>query len=108
MKVIHFSNVQHNDYPFDDFSDFEKEMWRGTDQQKVGVLLKRTIEKESAEVKVEPKDFFPGFIVTCAKCNRQNVYVDNTIGFSESSGTWGSVDLVCPDCDNRCLIMKPY
>lgn len=42
-----------------------------------------------------------GFTVTCDKCGSKVVTVENSLGFSAESGSWGSVDLVCQACDNR-------
>lgn len=46
------------------------------------------------------KSTHPGFTITCDKCGSSNVIVDSSVGFSEISGSWGSVDLECQECDN--------
>jgi hypothetical protein len=46
----------------------------------------------------EIADTHPGFSITCDKCNGKRVIVDNSVGWSEASGQWGSVDLRCLDC----------
>lgn len=48
------------------------------------------------------EDTHPGFTIMCNICGATDVYVDNSLGFSSTSGSWGSVDLVCNNdaCDN--------
>lgn len=46
----------------------------------------------------EESEFWPGFTVTCNACNSANVHLDNSMGFSETSGSWGSIDFKCQDC----------
>lgn len=48
----------------------------------------------------------PEFTVTCNKCGSTRVYVENTVGCSAESGMWGSVDLVCADCDNTTTVFE--
>jgi len=43
---------------------------------------------------------YPGFAIRCTKCNGERVVFDNTLGWSEGSGAWGSIDLICLDCEN--------
>lgn len=43
----------------------------------------------------------PGFTVTCQGCRSTLVYVESSVGGSAESGGWGSVDLVCDNCDQR-------
>lgn len=47
----------------------------------------------------------PGFTITCDKCGSERVYVDNSFGCSFPSGAWGSVDLICHDCNASCVLM---
>lgn len=42
-----------------------------------------------------------GFNIRCLKCGCEAVIVDSSIGYSEMSGQWGSIDLVCLDCKYR-------
>ena len=49
----------------------------------------------------------PGFAVTCKKCGSTEVYVENTLGFSGTSGVWGSVNLTCRKCENSVEIVSP-
>lgn len=49
----------------------------------------------------------PGFTVTCNTCGSRNVIVDSNVGFSETSGAWGSVDLECLDCKLTTTIWEP-
>ena len=43
---------------------------------------------------------YPGFEVKCLKCQSTNVILENDIAFSEASGQWGHVTLICQDCGN--------
>src|SRR3990167_7065693 len=47
----------------------------------------------------------PGFIITCEECTTRHVYVENSLGFSAFSGTWGAVELVCAECGQRTEIV---
>lgn len=49
-------------------------------------------------------DTHPGFVITCQKCGSTDVYVENSLGFSSESGQWGSVDLVCANCNESVAI----
>lgn len=49
---------------------------------------------------------FGNFKVTC-KCGSTNVEIDNSLGYSETSGAWGSIDLCCLDCGERHELMSP-
>jgi hypothetical protein len=40
----------------------------------------------------------PGFTVICRTCDSTLVSVNNTLGFSATSGGWGEVELVCSNC----------
>ncbi len=40
------------------------------------------------------------FKITCAKCGCDNVYIDDSRGWSEETGPWGSIDLICRGCGN--------
>ncbi len=42
----------------------------------------------------------PGFEIKC-KCGSTRVAVDNSLGFSETSGQWGSIDLICCLCGHE-------
>jgi hypothetical protein len=46
------------------------------------------------------------FIVTCKECNSINIEIENGIGYSNESGSWGSLDLICADCGNREEVYK--
>lgn len=48
-----------------------------------------------------------GFTVVCDKCKSKNVAVVSSVGFSETSGSWGSVDLECLDCHAESEIWSP-
>lgn len=40
----------------------------------------------------------PGFDVICAACGSHKVIVENDMGHSAESGSWGAVSLLCLDC----------
>jgi hypothetical protein len=42
-----------------------------------------------------------GFTVTCCECGSTRVYFDNSLGYSATSGGWGSCDLICDECGNQ-------
>ena len=44
---------------------------------------------------------WPDFEVTCKKCQSKNVLLNDSRGYSDISGAWGSLDLVCEDCGNE-------
>jgi len=44
---------------------------------------------------------FGSFSVECSECGSKNIDLENSLGFSVESGSWGSIDLVCVDCGNR-------
>ncbi len=50
---------------------------------------------------------FGAFEIKCKKCGSTNIDLENSIGHSETSGTWGSIDLVCVDCGYRVEIFCP-
>ncbi len=49
---------------------------------------------------------WPGFKVICLRCNSERVTYTQGIGWSEVSGSWGSDDLSCLDCDNIIAIKE--
>lgn len=50
---------------------------------------------------------FGDFDVICKKCGSKNIDLDNSLGFSYTSGEWGSLDLQCMDCNNNMEIYRP-
>lgn len=50
---------------------------------------------------------FGNFEIVCKKCGSKNIDLENSLGFSELSGCWGSIDLMCMDCENRQEIYNP-
>lgn len=60
----------------------------------------------SLSEKADKQKFWPGFKVTCQKCQSDNINLDNTMGYSDMSGSWGSIDFVCLDCGNRTEIVE--
>lgn len=53
-----------------------------------------TDEQREAQAK-----FWPGFTVRCNECGGFNITLDDSMGFSAESGGWGSIDMVCEDCN---------
>lgn len=47
------------------------------------------------------------FLIICGKCGCKNVCIESNIGWSELSGSWGSVDLKCVNCKNYTEIYEP-
>lgn len=43
---------------------------------------------------------WPGFEVKCLRCGSTKVRLDDSRGWSDASGPWGSLDLCCTECDN--------
>jgi hypothetical protein len=75
-----------------------------------GTLSKRKKGVTTLEDENTPwigKDTMPGFTVTCDKCKSTNVYLSNSLSYSEVSGVWGELSLVCNDCDNSIAIYEP-
>ncbi len=50
----------------------------------------------------EAKKTHPGFTIICDACGSKVVIVDDTLGFSATSGAWGDVSLICQDCHASC------
>lgn len=55
-----------------------------------------TAERED----LKPNETHEGFTVTCDECQSNRVVVKSDVGFSEESGGWGAVVLVCLDCNS--------
>lgn len=51
-------------------------------------------------------EFWPGFTVKCDRCGSLKVELDNSLGWSETSGGWGSVDMVCKECEARTSLVE--
>jgi hypothetical protein len=51
---------------------------------------------------------WPGFKVQCQQCGSTRVRLDNSIGYSDVSGPFGSMDLVCLDCHQQTMLMDTY
>jgi predicted nucleic acid-binding Zn ribbon protein len=56
--------------------------------------------------KSQQDEFWPTFTVTCDKCGSHDITLENSMGFSEMSGAWGSIDFVCNACGNRTEIVE--
>jgi len=50
----------------------------------------------------EAKKTHPGFTIICDACGSKVVIVDNTLGFSATSGAWGDISLYCQECRALC------
>ena len=50
--------------------------------------------------------FYPGFTITCGKCGSQSVRIKNDMGWSEESGSFGSIDLLCDECGELTPIVE--
>jgi len=50
--------------------------------------------------------FYPGFTITCDKCGGQKVRITNDMGWSEESGSFGGIDLLCDECGRRTAIVE--
>jgi hypothetical protein len=51
---------------------------------------------------------FEKFTLICNVCNSKNIEKEDSRCYSETSGSWGSLDLVCLDCGNREVIDGDY
>lgn len=49
----------------------------------------------------------PGFTITCDQCTSTLVYVENSLGFSSTSGAWGDVSLTCAACNQTVELVSP-
>ena len=49
---------------------------------------------------------WPGFKVTCLKCGSDRVELNNSLGYSYTSGSWGSIDLYCTSCGEGVSIFE--
>ena len=56
---------------------------------------------DEVESKRDVLGVFEKFEVICKKCGSKNIESEDSRGYSELSGGWGELDLVCVDCDNR-------
>lgn len=46
----------------------------------------------------EIKTPFGEFQIICTKCGSKNIDLKNSLGYSETIGAWGSLDIICVDC----------
>ena len=71
-----------------------------------GYICKNKVDKsEQKEVNKQYElNFYPGFNITCNKCNSPEVSIRNTLGWSEVSGSWGEISLVCEVCESYVII----
>lgn len=49
---------------------------------------------------------WPTFDVRCKACGSTRITLDNTLGWSETSGGWGDVSLTCTECQNTVVIIE--
>jgi len=54
------------------------------------------------------KGMYPGFAIKCLACGSERVVLDNSTGYSPESGGWGSLDLVCLDCESEAMIFRNW
>jgi hypothetical protein len=54
--------------------------------------------KTDEEIKEACQQTHPGFEIKCLGCGSTNVCIDSDVGYSETSGAWGGVQLICFDC----------
>lgn len=70
-------------------------------------------ERKRTEIDDEDRaKMYPGFKIQCVAayyldgeiediCGSTNVIIENDIGWSDISGMWGDITLVCLDCGNK-------
>lgn len=46
----------------------------------------------------------PGFTIKCNKCGSTKVYLENDMGWSDLSGSWGGIHLICNECESKTTI----
>jgi transcriptional regulator with XRE-family HTH domain len=51
------------------------------------------------------QDQYPNFEIKCKICGSTKVYLQNTLGHSSTSGSWGYVSMVCSECRNETIIV---
>jgi len=61
---------------------------------------------DQQENKRQQDKFWPKFTVVCDVCGSTNIRLDNSMGYSDMSGSWGSIDFVCDDCSNKTEIVS--
>lgn len=49
---------------------------------------------------------WPRFEVKCKKCGSTLIELENTMGTSELSGSWGGLAFRCTQCDNNVVIYE--
>lgn len=49
----------------------------------------------------EEKGIYENFSVTCKKCGSSKIETEDSRAYSETSGSWGELELVCVECGNR-------
>lgn len=65
------------------------------------------MEKEKGETNEEfCKRAHAGFTLSCDSCGSTAVIQESDMGYSEESGPWGSVDLVCMNCHARTILFE--
>ena len=64
-------------------------------------------EKNKSEAQRLLDKQWPGFEVRCKKCGSTLVELVNSLGRSELSGAFGSIDFSCVECDSYSEIYEP-
>ena len=74
----------------------------------------KILEGEEAAAIVRPKELeetlqatHEGFIIICQRCGSWDAGVDNSVGFSEVSGAWGDISLICSHCGQETIVWEP-
>lgn len=58
------------------------------------------------EHKESGESVFEKFKVVCKNCGSENVEFEDSRGYSDTSGGWGELELVCVDCGEREIIAE--
>lgn len=56
------------------------------------------------EERKQQDQFWPKFNVQCDECKSYDIIMDNDIGWSETSGSWGGLHFHCNNCKNRTTV----
>lgn len=72
---------------------------------KMNSMLSRKRRGETIAAEEFQKQW-PGFKVTCEKCGSNKVELSNSLGHSDESGSWGSLDFWCLECNQHVSIYE--
>ena len=65
------------------------------------------IKEEIKELQTTSDEAHPNFTIICKKCGSSIVLLHNSLGYSEESGWWGYIDLVCVVCGSSSSVFVP-